>query len=207
MESAEVVGSRGKRGRLLPELVLIWLGIALNVALGLLVHRLRLPLYFDAIGTIVVTLLVGLRAGIIVGVLSALLNGLVTDPLLPYFAGTQVVIALYVHLAGRQGWFETLPKTLLAGLVLGVVGAVISAPVAAYLFGGVTGYGASALVSLLLKAGESVYRSVVLSGLTSEPVDKIISCLLAFGLLRALPPGLLRRFVGGSLGPSNFLRE
>lgn len=187
-------------------LALIPLGIALNLALGTLVHILKLPVYVDAVGTIAVTLLVGLRAGIIVGVLSFLLGGVLVNPVLPWFSGTQAVIAIYVHLVARKGGFKSLPRTVLAGIGLGVVAAIASAPVIVYLFGGVTGSGASLIVAFLLASGKSIIKSVILSGLAAEPLDKTIQCLLAAWLLRGLPQSLLRRFRGGSLEENNFVR-
>jgi energy-coupling factor transport system substrate-specific component len=199
---SEVDGNSFKR-----ELALIPIGIALNLSIGTLVHTLKLPVYVDAVGTIAVTLLVGLRAGIIVGVLSFLIGGVLTNPVLPWFSGTQAVIAIYTHIAGRRGWFRSVPTTIATGIGLGIVAGVVSAPVIAILFGGVTGSGASLVVAFLLKAGESLYKSVILSGLASEPLDKTIQCLLAAWLLRGLPQRLLRRFQGGSLLNNGFVKS
>ena len=188
-------------------LALIPLGIALNLALGTLVHILKLPVYVDAVGTIAVTLLVGLRAGIIVGVLSFLIGGVLVNPVLPWFSGTQAVIAIYSHIAARKGGFKTLPRTILVGIGLGIVAAIVSAPVIVYLFGGITGSGASLIVAFLLASGKSVLKSVILSGLAAEPLDKTIQCLLAVWLLKGLPQSLLSRFRDGSLEENNLVRK
>lgn len=187
-------------------LALIPLGIALNLALGTLVHLLKLPVYVDAVGTIAVTLLVGVRAGILVGVLSCLIGGILINPVLLWFSLTQAAIAIYAHIVGRRGGFRTYVRTILVGIGLGIVAAVVSAPVIVYLFGGITGSGASLIVAFLLASGKSVFKSVVLSGLAAEPLDKTIQCMLVVWLLRGLPQGLLRRFHGGSLAENNFVR-
>ena len=46
-------------------LALIPLGIGLNMSLGTIVSMLKLPVYLDMIGTIVVTILSGLWAGVL----------------------------------------------------------------------------------------------------------------------------------------------
>ena len=186
-------------------LALIPLGIALNLALGTLVHTLKLPVYVDAVGTIAVTLLAGLRAGILVGVASFLLGGILTNPVLPWFSGTQAAIAIYTHLVARRGGFRTWLLTILAGIGLGIVAGVVSAPVIVGLFGGITGSGASLIVAFLLASGKSVLKSVVLSGLAAEPLDKTIQCLLAIWILRGLPRSLLTSFQGGSLRENGFV--
>lgn len=187
------------------ELALIPLGIALNLAIGTIVHLLKLPIYVDAVGTIVVTLVAGLRAGVLTGVLSFLLAGVLTNPVLPYFAGTQAAIAVYTYLVASRGGFKTYLRVIVAGIGLGVVAGVVSAPVIVYLFGGITGSGASMIVAFLLASGKSVLRSVILSGLAAEPLDKTIQCLLAIWLLRGLPQTLLRRFRGGKLDENDLI--
>lgn len=186
-------------------LALIPLGIALNLALGVVIHTLKIPLYVDAVGTIAVTLLAGVRAGVLVGVLSFLLGGVLTNPVLPWFSGTQAAIAIYVHLLAKIGGFRSYARTVFAGIGLGIVAGIVSAPVIVSLFGGITGSGASLVVAFLLASGKTLYTSVLLSGLASEPLDKTIQCLLAVWLLRGVPQSLLKRFHAGSLAENNFL--
>jgi energy-coupling factor transport system substrate-specific component len=188
-------------------LALIPLGVALNLALGTIIHTLKLPVYIDAVGTVVVTLLVGLRAGVVVGVASFLIGGLLINPVLPWFCGTQAAIAIYTHSVGRRGGFQTLLRTLLSGIGLGVVAGIVSAPVIVYLFGGITGSGASLVVAFLLASGKSILQSVVMSGLAAEPLDKTLQCLLAVWIIGRLPPRLLERFNGGSLSANGFIGQ
>lgn len=212
-------GDHNQRTRVMRVLALVPTGIALNLALGTLVHTLKLPVYLDAVGTICVTLLAGLRAGIVVGIGSFLIGGVTVNPVLPWFSGTQAAIALYIFLVARHGWLATgrpsSPRLnsatetrwrsvwawlalnirpVLAGIGLGVVAGTISAPVIAALFGGVTGSGASLIVAFLLESGKKLYQAVLLSGLASEPLDKTLQVLIALALIRALPRSLRAAF-------------
>jgi len=175
-------------------LALIPLGIALNLALGTFIHAIRAPVYLDEVGTACVVMLVGLRAGIVVGVLSFLIGGLITNPVLPWFIGTQIAVAVYVYLVGKRGGYRSWWRAVLAGIGLGVVAGIVSAPVIVYLFGGVTGSGSSFLTAFLLASGKSMLQSVFLSGLAAEPLDKTLQTLLMVYLLRGLPKGLLKHF-------------
>lgn len=187
-------------------LALIPLGIVLNLAIGTLVHTLKVPLYIDAVGTIIVTMLAGIRAGILVGVMSFLIGGILVNPVLPWFSGTQAVIAIYVGMMARAKWFSSYFRTTVSGIGLGVVAGIVSAPVIVKLFGGITGNGASLVVAFLLASGKSVIESVLLSGLGSEPFDKAAQCLLAIWLLRGLPQSVLKQFDSGYLLENKFLR-
>jgi energy-coupling factor transport system substrate-specific component len=180
------------------------IGVAVNLALGTIVRALHAPVYLDATGTIAVTVLIGFRAGALAGVLSFLIGGVTVNPVLPWFSGTQVAIAAYAYYAGRLGAYKTLLRTVLAGLGLGVVAGVVSAPVIVYLFGGVTGSGASLVVAYLLATGHGLVKSVLYSGLASEPVDKLLQTLLAVWILRGLPRSLVMRFPSPSLAKNGF---
>lgn len=187
-------------------IALISAGIVLNMAIGTVVHTLKLPVYLDAVGTIIVTLLAGMPAGVITGVSSFLLGGLLTNPVLPWFSGTQGAIAVYCGLLAARGGFATYARTALTGVGLGVVAGVVSAPVIVYLFGGITGSGASLVVAFLLASGRSLVQSVLLSGVAAEPVDKLLQCLLAIWLLRGLPKSILEQFGDGYLIRNGFVR-
>jgi len=193
--STPVLSDTGRQTPGSPSWVLAFvpLGIALNLAIGTLIHALRLPVYLDAIGTIVVTLLAGWRAGVVTGVGSFLLGGVLTNPVLPWFSGTQAAIAIYVAGMSRIGGFRTIWRTILSGIGLGIVAGAVSAPIIAYLFGGVTGAGASMVTAFLLSTGRTLLKSVVLSGLACEPIDKTLQCLLAFWIIKGLPPTLLAK--------------
>lgn len=60
--------------------VLIPVAIAINVAIGQIVVLLRLPLYLDSIGTVLVGALCGPAAGLLTGMLSNIIWGLAVDP-------------------------------------------------------------------------------------------------------------------------------
>jgi energy-coupling factor transport system substrate-specific component len=84
-----------------------------------------------------------------------------------------------------------------AGLVTGLVSAVVSAPIAAYVFGGVTGFGGDAVIAAFRVAGAGLYQAVLAQSLLSDPLDKMIECLIVFLILLALPRRIVARFPNG----------
>ncbi|MCG8050181.1 MAG: hypothetical protein AB2689_08735 [Candidatus Thiodiazotropha taylori] len=187
-------------------LALIPAGIILNVALGTLISILKLPIYLDAVGTIVVTLLAGWRAGMVVGVGSFALMSVLVNPVYIYFVGTQAVIALYVYVvAERLQLLRNTFTTILAGIGLGVVAAVVSAPVIVAVFGGVAGSGRDLITAVLMNSGTQVLKAVALSGAASEPIDKTIQLVLACLLVRGAPKAVLTRFPSSAVSKNGFL--
>lgn len=186
-------------------LALIIAGTVFNLALGALIRLVQAPVYLDAVGTIAVTLLAGPLAGAAAGVASFALGSVFVSPVLIFFSGTQIVIALYTHLVARRGWLRSWPRVVFAGIGLGVVAGVVSAPVIAFLFGGVTGSGASLIAAYLLATGQKLLNAVVLSGLAAEPIDKTLQMLLAIWVLRGLPRRVLEPFANASLERNGML--
>jgi energy-coupling factor transport system substrate-specific component len=185
-----------------PRLALIALGAALNFAIGTIVYLVKLPIYLDSIGTILVVLLLApdwvaafvcaCAAGWASLAVSALVN-----PFLLWFAVTDVAIAIVMALlsAGAAVTFRArqlrttafAAHVMLCGVTTGVVSAIVSVPVVVYVFGGVTGSGSAFLVALFLKAGHSLLGAATLSGLILDPPDKILQVLIAALLYRATP--------------------
>jgi len=60
--------------------VLIPVAIAINVAIGQIVVTLKLPVYLDSIGTVLVAVICGPWAGALTGTLSNVIWGLTIDP-------------------------------------------------------------------------------------------------------------------------------
>lgn len=75
----------------------------------------------------------------------------------------------------------------LAGLVTGIVAAIISAPTAAIVFGGVTGAGTDLLVAAFRASGAGIASSVLAQGVVSDPFDKMLSFMVVWLILRSLP--------------------
>lgn len=263
-------------------IVLIPIAIAINIVLGQTVgNALKIPVYLDSIGTI----LVGVLAGPIPGLVTGLLANLIWTYVLPapfhsdYAAPFAVVAAEIGFVAGvlaQVGWFRSRPNTeprrllvgaLAVGLVLFVIGyygflpfyagtgfsffspdpaggvfftalgyligigivgvviglvvllfvrrdlgvayvfigglgcgilsALISAPISAVVFGGVTGSGTDLLVAAFQQAGSDLQTAVLQQGLLSDPIDKVVTFFVVFVILQALSRRFVARFPQG----------
>lgn len=160
---------------------------AINVGVGFLVQALRLPIYLDSIGTIVATVMLGPIFGAITGVLGLTLLSFMTSPTAFAYSITAIVIAFATHSFLKLGFLQSLFKTVIFGILLGVIAAVVSAPITTYLFGGVSLAGADAITAFFKATGRNIISSVILGGLATDPVDKLITSLLCYSLIHGLP--------------------
>ncbi len=263
-------------------IVLIPIAIAINIILGQTVAQaLKIPIYLDSIGTV----LVGVIAGPIPGLLTGLLANLIWTFVLagtpfgsPYawpFAIVAAEIGLLAGVFGYLGFFRSRPNTptpqlavgaivtvailgglaiwgilpfytegvtffgdlstvdtffvitayalaaliviaivalliqlfvkrdlgvayvVVGGAICGVISALLSAPISAFGFGGVTGAGTDLLVGMFQQAGSSLADAVLQQGLISDPIDKTITYILVFVLLQNLPRRFVARFPQG----------
>jgi hypothetical protein len=252
-------------------IVLMPIAIAINIVLGYTVQSiLKLPIYLDSIGTILVGVLAGPLAGALTGVLSNIIwqyaPGIGGGTIGP-FAITAGAIGLLAGLWGRLGVYRSRPATgaqlaiaafvaaalvivivlpivnnaaytdpniggypdwvytaaiaiavvaalviaafiyvrrdlaglwvACAGLVTGVVAALVSAPISANLFEGVTGSGTDLIVAALRRGGSDVFHASLGQGLFSDPIDKTITSFVVFIILAGLSPRMLARFPNG----------
>jgi energy-coupling factor transport system substrate-specific component len=173
--------------------VLIPIAIAINIAMGQIVLVLKLPVYLDSIGTILVAVLSGPWAGALTGALSNIIWGIAIDPgALPWWP----VAAMIGYMAGRMaqwGFFKSWWKVVVTGFVVALTAAIVSTPIGVYLFGGITASGSSFITAYLLQTGAGVWEAVFSTNFLVEPVDKITTAMIAFAIVLGLP----KRTIGG----------
>ena len=174
--------------------VLIPVAIAINVVMGEIVVQLKLPVYLDSIGTVLVGALCGPWAGALTGTLSNIIWGLAIDPnAFPWWP-----VAFFIgYMSGRManwGFFKSWWKVVVTGFVVALTAAIVSTPISVYLYGGITASGSSFITAYLLQTGQGMISAVLSTGFLVEPVDKITTSMLAFAIVQGLSTRFLARF-------------
>jgi energy-coupling factor transport system substrate-specific component len=173
--------------------VLIPVAIAINIAIGQIVVLLKLPVYLDSIGTVLVGILCGPWAGALTGALSNTIWGLFNPDSLPWWP-VALFIGLVAGLCANAGLFKNWWKVILSGFLIALTAAIVSAPISVYLYGGITASGSSFITAYLLQTGQGVVSAVLSTGFLVEPVDKIATAMLAFAIVQGLSRRLVARF-------------
>lgn len=171
-------------------------GAALNVSVGYLVNILKLPLYLDSIGTILVSALCGWQYGIVTGLAALFVMTVTSVPTVFPYAGTVIVISLTTAAFAKIGFLKSVKVTVLGGLVIGLVSALTSSPVTAFLFGGVSLAGSDIITTFFKASGLPVWQSVLYGSLVTDPIDKLATAVICLMLVRSLPAHLLDRLPG-----------
>lgn len=162
--------------------------IALNVGLGKVSNLLGLPVTMDTIGTILSAALLPWPLTLFVGGASSLVASVIIHPAFLFYVGTQLAIAVAAIVLFRIGAFSRLWTAAFAGLAIGIVSAVVSAPVTAIVFGGVSVPSLTALNALFLASGKSLWESVIRGALIVESLDKVAAGIVVWSILKRVIP-------------------
>jgi len=152
-------------------LTLMAVAIVINMVLGQIASILKLPIFLDSIGTVLVGILAGPWAGGLTGLITNLLWGLISDPVSAAFAPVAAMIGIAAGLCAKFGLFKTWWKAIISGVIISVALAIIAVPIRLYMFGGRTGSGSDFITAYFLALGRDLFGAVIIQVITSNLVD------------------------------------
>ena len=167
-------------------LTLVAMGISLNVIGALIALTLRLPIYLDSIGTILIACLLGSKYAVMTGVCGSLVSGFTFDPYSIYFAPVQLSTGLLAGLMYNKGFLKG-KKTPLGVFIFTLPTSIISACIAAFLFGGVTSSGSSYIVQILSHFNVPMVVGVFATQVITDYADKFIAVIIVTLVVSAMP--------------------
>ncbi|MBT2158096.1 ECF transporter S component [Clostridioides difficile] len=83
-------------------ITLIAFGISINIIGAFIAMGLRLPVYLDSIGTIMIASLLGPKYAVVTGVFGSLISGITFDVYSLYFAPVQISTGLLAGIAFKR---------------------------------------------------------------------------------------------------------
>lgn len=176
-------------------LVLIPVAVGINYIGKLFAGVLKLPLWLDAIGTVLASMLAGPVIGGLSGLINNIIYGLTMDPISFVYALTSVFIGLVAGIMAHKGWISSWGKAAVIGLAVGLTAVVISTPLNVAFWGGQTGNVWGDIVfGYVLQGTQSVWLASFLDELVVDLPDKLITVLIAYGIYRVLPNSLINMY-------------
>lgn len=165
---------------------LIPIGIAVNFIGGQIVLLLKLPLYLDSIGTIVVGALCGGIPGAIVGAITNLTIS-ITNPTTLAYIWLNILFGLLAGFLARRGVFTSLWKTIVASIGFAIIGGGLGSTITILMFGGLGAGTTGMITGMLMTMGFSVQAGAFISELFADLLDKIPTMLAVFAILKSIP--------------------
>ena len=168
------------------------LGVAINFVGGQIASVLKLPVYLDCIGTVLTAMLSGPWVGAVTGLLTNIVTG-IANPVNFWFIPVNVIVGLVVGFMARKdmwhGW-----KLIIAFIVMDLISLFVATPIVVYVYGGVTGGGTSLLTAVLMATGQSIWASVFSVEIIWTTLDRVLSYLVAYLIIRVIPAKVLVKF-------------
>lgn len=176
-------------------LVLIPAAVGINYIGKMFASILKLPLWLDAIGTVLAAMLGGPIVGAITGAINNIIYGLTMDPMSFVYALTNIAIGLVVGVLAAKGWVKTLPKAIVTGVVIALVATLVSTPINIALWGGQTGnVWGDGIFAIMTASGMPVWISSLVDEFVVDFFDKIATVLIAFAIFKGLPKNMTAMF-------------
>ncbi|HEX5564837.1 MAG TPA: ECF transporter S component [Sporosarcina sp.] len=168
--------------------VLIPAAVGINFLGKLFADVLKLPLWIDAIGTVLASMLAGPVVGAIAGVVNNIVYGFTTSPVSFVYAITQAAIGLTVGIMAYKGWISNVGKAIVLGIVVGFIAAIVSTPLNIMFWEGTTGnVWGDALFATMLAKDMPLWLASFADSIVVDVPDKIVTVLLSFLIFKGLP--------------------
>ncbi len=167
-------------------LCLIALAVVINLVGGQIALILRLPIYLDSIGTILIAAVYGM----IPNVLSGLVLGMTSDIYSLYYAPVGILFGFLTGLAWQKK-SDKLWWIFAAALIVTIPSSLVSSLITAGLFGGITSSGSSVIVQLLAKTPLGLTLSCFIVQVCTDYLDRVIGFGIVNALMKKLPAPML----------------
>lgn len=171
-------------------LLLIPVGVSLSVVGYQLSSILKLPIFVDQIGTILVSMIAGPWVGLVTGLLGNVVNGML-NPISFGFSIVSMFLGLVSGFLSKWKWFTNVVGIVAGCAVLNIVTSMSAAVVTTFMFGGVTGAGSDLVTAAFLATGKALWTSVVSTNLISGTVNTVINFALSWIIVRRIPDRFL----------------
>lgn len=180
-------------------LVLIPIAVGINLIGGMLCSALKLPLFLDMIGTIVIACLSGPWVSALCGLLTNIFLALAANPVYLPYAIVSILCGFVTGYMVKAGLFKKIWGAILIWLACTLTNTVSASVITIFVYGGATGVtGTSVFTATLVAATKDIVTSVISSSFIENLIDKGIAFLIAFIIVQKIPKRFLSQYASDS---------
>lgn len=173
-------------------LVLIPAAVGINYIGKLFAGVLKLPLWLDAIGTVLAALLGGPIVGAICGAINNIIYGLTMDPISFVYAISSIGIGIVVGVLARLDKAKDIKGILILGTAVIAVSVIVSTPINMIFWGGQTGnIWGDALFAWCIAHNVPAFLASALDELVVDIPDKYATIFISYAIFKSLPQKLI----------------
>lgn len=181
-------------------LVLIPIAVGINLIGGTLCSALKLPLFLDMIGTIVIACLSGPWVSALCGLLTNVFLALVANPVYLPYSVVSILCGLVTGYMVKAGLFKKIWGTILIWLACTVTNTISASLITIFVYGGATGVtGSSVFTATLIAATKDIMMAVFSSSFLENLIDKGIAFFIAFIIVQKIPKRFLSQYASDEI--------
>ena len=160
------------------------IAIAINYVGANIALFLRLPLYLDTIGTLLVAVVFGPWLGAAAAIISALLSWMTMDIFSLYFSPVAIIVAVIAGFLVKKN--SKVTSLIWKSLLVSLPGTIVSSAITVILFHGITSSGSSLLAQFLHSMGVDMTTSLVLVQESTDYIDRLLSLIIVIAVVKSL---------------------
>ena len=166
----------------------VFLTLLINIVLSKIVIALKLPLYFDCVGTLIAAMTGGNLPAVIVGFFSNVING-ISDIATLYYGIISILIGVAAAVFQKNGFFKTPGRIILTIFVFAFLGGGLGSILTYFLFGYDFGEGVSAPLAVLIhnQLGFSKFFAQLSTDFILDFFDKTLVVVSALFISKYVP--------------------
>lgn len=181
-------------------IVLIPIAVGINLIGGTLCSALKLPLFLDMIGTIVIACLSGPWVSAFCGLLTNVFLALVANPVYLPYSIVSVLCGLITGYMVKAGLFKRIWGTVLIWIACTLTNTVSASLITIFVYGGATGVtGSSVFTATLIAATKDIMMSVFSSSFIENLIDKGIAFFIAYIIVQKIPKRFLSQYAADTM--------
>lgn len=176
-------------------LVLIPLAIGINLMCGTLCQVLKLPLFLDSIGTILIACLCGPLIASLCGLSTNIFLGIVSNPVNIPYGLVSVLIGITSGILNKYGFFSSKYKAVISWIIISIINTIGASLVTMFVFGGSSGLNTGSIfTAVLIATTKDIFLSVLSYSMLENLIDKFIVVFIVYSLLRKIPNNFKNQF-------------
>jgi energy-coupling factor transport system substrate-specific component len=177
-------------------IVLIPIAVGINLVGGTLCSTLKLPIFLDMIGTIIVACLAGPWSAAFSGVLTNIFLAVVANPVYLPYAVVSFLCGLITGYMAKLGMIRKKIGIVLMWLVCALTNTIMASLITLYIYGGASGLNGTAILTVaLLTTTKKIFLSVLSSAMLENLIDKGLVFIIAFLIIRKIPEHFLNQYM------------
>ncbi|MCU9814705.1 ECF transporter S component [Paraclostridium sp. AKS73] len=146
----------------------------------------------DSIGTIFIACVLGPRYAVLTGILGSFVSGMTFDIYSLFFMPVQITTGLIAGIIFEKDFLKG-GKIFIGVMAFSIPTSILSAIIAAFVFGGVTSSGSSYIVQILSVFGVNKIVGVFFTQVLTDYTDKFIAVVIVKYAVSLVPNNIINK--------------